>query len=326
MKFVPRGGFPWWALALCCTALVAQADVVFDMVDIGNAGNRADTTGHGSVGYEYRIGRYEVTVAQYTEFLNAVAASDPYGLYRDSMGQSGGPGNPFITRSGEAGSYIYAAVAGKENEPVRWVSLYDGMRFCNWLANGQGSGDTETGSYTLSLGVFTPRNAGATWAISSQDEWYKAAYYDAEHDAYRLYPNGSDAEPAEPTDGTTPREMNFGGLPYWAPEGTWEYFTSIGETTGHSPYGVCDMGGNVDEWTDTADAYPYDFLRITRGGAFNEDGSALSSGQSSIYEPDTEGAGFGFRVAYIVPEPNTLALLVVGSLAAVFEWGRRRRR
>ncbi len=238
---------------------------MFDMVDIGNAGNRADTTGHGSVSYNYQIGRYEVSVAQYTAFLNAVAASDPYGLYSGDMETD--PLGPSITRSGESGSYSYTAVSGKEDQPVRWVSLYDGMRFCNWLANGQGSGDTENGSYTPSTGVFTPRNSGATWVIPSEDEWYKAAYYDAEHDAYRLYPNGSDAEPAEPTDGTTPREMNFGGPPYWAPEGTWEYFTSIGETTGHSPYGVYDMGGNVEEWTDTADAYPYDFLRITRGGA-----------------------------------------------------------
>ena len=301
------------------------ADVVFDLTHIGNAGNAADGgTGFGSVNRDYYIGTYEVTVAQYTEFLNAVAVSDPHGLYRESMGQSGGPGNPFIIRSGESGSYTYAAVAGKENEPVRWVSLYDGMRLCNWLANGQGSGDTENGSYDLSLGVYTPRSMGATWVIPSEDEWYKAAYYDAEHDAYCTYPNGSDDEPAEPTDGTTPREMNFGDVPYWAPEGSWEYFTEIGETTGRSPYGVYDLGGNVDEWTDTADAYPYDFVRVMRGGAYNADSSELSSGQSSIYEPDTEGSGFGFRIGYIIPEPSTVFLCFTGLAALFLSWVKHR--
>ena len=309
-------------IGLCCVCLFlaelpgVRADVIFDLTYIGDAGC-------GGVDHNYYIGTYEVTVAQYTEFLNAVAASDPYGLYSGSMETD--PLGPSITRSGASGSYTYTAVAGKENEPVRWVSLYDGMRLCNWLANGQGSGDTENGSYDLSLGVYTPRNTGATWVIPSESEWCKAAYYDAEHDAYYTYPNGSDDVPAEPTDGTTPREMNFGDDPYWNPDGgTREYFTSIGETTGHSPYGVYDMGGNVEEWTDTADAYPYDFVRVTRGGGLMALEDQLQSSDSSIYEPDMEGSTFGFRIAYIIPEPSTIALLFLGSLGCAWGWMRRR--
>ena len=39
----------------------------------------------GAVDYKYNIGTYEVTAGQYTEFLNAVAATDSYGLYNSSM-------------------------------------------------------------------------------------------------------------------------------------------------------------------------------------------------------------------------------------------------
>jgi len=38
-----------------------------------------------AVGYAYRIGKYEVTVGQYTAFLNAVAATDTFGLYNPNM-------------------------------------------------------------------------------------------------------------------------------------------------------------------------------------------------------------------------------------------------
>ena len=36
--------------------------------------------GYGGVDYAYNIGKYEVTAGQYTEFLNAVADDDTYGL------------------------------------------------------------------------------------------------------------------------------------------------------------------------------------------------------------------------------------------------------
>ena len=50
-----------------------------------------------------------------------------------------------------------------DNKPVNNVSLYDTLRFANWLNNGQGAGDTETGAYTLAGGnpVGVVRNAGA---------------------------------------------------------------------------------------------------------------------------------------------------------------------
>ena len=284
-------------------------DVIIEMTAIGNAGNAADWTGSGSVSYTYQISTYEVTVGQYTEFLNAAASSDPYGLYNDYMGTTA-LGGAFIVRSGEDGSYTYTAVAGTENEPVRYVSYYDGIRLCNWMSNGQGSGDTETGSYDLSLGVNVTRTTSATWVIPSEDEWYKAAYYDPVNDVYYDYPNGSDDVPTEPTDSTTTREMNFGDDPYWNPDGgDREYFTEIGETTGASPYGVYDMGGNVQEWTDTFVAPSY---RVTRGGEFMDGASSMRVTGQQPYDPTTEGDLLGLRLAYIVPEPTTFVLFSFG--------------
>jgi len=55
------------------------------LVPVGNPGNANDTTGYGSVGYNYSIDKYDVTLGQYTQFLNAVAKTDTYGLYNSYM-------------------------------------------------------------------------------------------------------------------------------------------------------------------------------------------------------------------------------------------------
>jgi len=88
------------AIAVVLAVSTAQADV-FSMgsglasretVPVGDPGNVADTAAHsgnsagqGAVAYNYNIGKYEVTAGQYTEFLNAVAKTDTYGLYNANM-------------------------------------------------------------------------------------------------------------------------------------------------------------------------------------------------------------------------------------------------
>ena len=305
-------------------APLCPADLTIQMTTIGNPGNADDAPywdgqHYGGVDYVYQISTYEVTVAQYTEFLNTTAASDPYGLYNPYM--MDGPHGSLISQSGTDGSYTYTAVAGAENQPVRYVSFYDGLRLCNWMANGQGSASTETGSYDMAEGNWVTREANATWVLPSQDEWYKAAYYDPVNDVYYDYPNGSDAVPQEPTDGTTTREMNFGSDPYW--QGS-QYYTSVGQTTGVTPYGVSDMGGNVQEWTDSFSPGGGD-NRVTRGGAFNNDEAGLAYSGSAAYPPWGEGDSIGLRLAYIVPEPSTVVLLLTGLPLALFAGGRSRR-
>jgi formylglycine-generating enzyme required for sulfatase activity len=115
-------------------------------VTVGDPGNPDDVFfDRGAVPYTYRISKYEITNAQYVEFLNAKAAFvDFLGLYNPSMGTSVFGG---IQRHGTVGSYSYTSRPGRENMPVNLVSVYDAMRFANWLYNGQGDADTEEGAY-----------------------------------------------------------------------------------------------------------------------------------------------------------------------------------
>jgi hypothetical protein len=66
----------------------ASADIGYQFVNVGNPGNANDTaTGslYGGVSDVYATGKYDVTLSQYTTFLNSVAQTDTYALYNTSM-------------------------------------------------------------------------------------------------------------------------------------------------------------------------------------------------------------------------------------------------
>jgi len=314
---------------ILCAPLCATA-VTIETVPVGNAGNVGELSGEsapdgfgpdaivGGVDYEYRIGKYEVTNAQYSEFLNAKAASDPLALYNTSMGS----GNGGIARSGSSGSYSYATIAGRADMPVNYVIWYDAVRFANWLHNGQGSGDTETGAYTILGGTPTPsnalsitRNSGATWFLPSEDEWYKAAYHknDGATGNYFDFPTSSDTTPIDeaPPGGSNSANNFFFGES--SPTDVGAYMESV------SPYGTFDQAGNVWEWNE---ALILDVRRGLRGGAFVFSfwDSPLASLRGSI-DLNGEFDSVGFRVA-TVPEPSTGMLAV---LACGLMWMLRKR-
>jgi hypothetical protein len=279
--------------------LPAHAEVTFDWVTVGDPGNAGDTevmtccgdsigtSGYGSVGYVYKISEHEVTNAQYAEFLNAVAAADTYALYNGSM--SSGHGG--ITRSGSWGSYTYSARDGRENRPVNYVSWYDTLRFANWLHNGQPTGaqdntTTEDGAYDMSLGDSVVREAGAQAFLTSEDEWYKAAYY-AGVGTYYDYPAGSDTETTCAAPGAT---ANTANCLYVVSD-----LTDAGSyTSSASPNGTFDQGGNVWEWNE---AITVGVSRSLRGAGFYETPENLAASVRSSAYPTYENSRVGFRVA-----------------------------
>ena len=68
-------------------AIAHAGTVNIALVPVGDAGNVADSrTNLGAVAYPYSMGEYDVTMGQYTAFLNAAATtSDPYGCWNASM-------------------------------------------------------------------------------------------------------------------------------------------------------------------------------------------------------------------------------------------------
>lgn len=290
-------------------ASIASA-VTIDWVTVGGAANACDaqTQGcFGSVPTEYRIGKYEVTNDQYAEFLNAVADTDTNALYDVNMGSGFGG----ITRDGSSGSFTYSTVSGREEMPVNYVSFYDSLRFANWMHNGQGTGPqgittTEDGAYTITLSGISSnsvtRNAEAAIFIPSEDEWYKAAYYDPISMTYFDFPNGNDAQTTCAAAGPTANTANcIGSGPLDLSE--------VGSYTGaSSPGGTFDQGGNVFEWNE---AILVGSERGARGGSFGHTAVTLAAFNRYDSHPSLNDHLLGFRVVS-VPEPSTALLLSVG--------------
>ena len=296
---------------------------IIEMVKVGNVGNAADagnTTDpnvYGAVNYEYSIGKYEVSLAQYTRFLNAVAASDPNGLYNPNMATNLRIAG--IERSGENGEYTYSVI-GSGNRPVTYVSWFDAARYCNWEHNEcptgvQDASTTERGAYTLdgaiTGGLDITRNPGAKYWIPSENEWYKAAFHDPRlaadggppgNDFYWLYSTMSDTVPGNDI-GPLPlaNQANYNdGSGYSVTQSLIEdpnqnYLTDGGSYEGSAgPYGTFDQGGNVWEWNDAVT--PPIVSRGLRGGAWDV-GYILRSSNRPSDAPDSEFSIIGFRVA-----------------------------
>ena len=145
--------------------------VDIDFVDIGNTGvttgdaaNTVNGANPGVVSYEYSIGTYEVTAAQW---LIVTTADNNVGNAGDWSG----------------------------TQPTAGTSWYEAAKFANWLT----SGDALLGAYGFSNSTsFTgvDRAAaiatyGTIYVLPSEDEWYKAAYLKSDGSGYTTYATGN---------------------------------------------------------------------------------------------------------------------------------------
>jgi formylglycine-generating enzyme required for sulfatase activity len=266
------------------------------------------------------MSKYEVTNFQYVEFLNQKAAVDPYGLYDTQMGSLVHGG---ITRSGSDGSYSYVVKPGYADKPVVLVSFYDTLRFANWLHNGQGVGNTETGAYTITASGISNndiiRNSGAQYFLPTEDEWYKAAYFDASTVSFLDYSAGSNLPM---TCGVPTGAPNSGNCSTASGEWIVGSVTDVGSYLGSaSPWGTFDQGGNAWEWVETATSQE---ARGVRGGSFHENSNLTSAThRNNDFLPQWNSWDVGFRLAAPIPEPSTALLLGLG-LAGIAAARRRR--
>lgn len=251
---------------------VAHADVIthggttinMDFVNVGNAGNAADDTGYGAVGYNYRIGKYEVTAAVWA----AVIAKDP--------------------NVGNAGSW-------SGSQPTAGTSWYEAARFCNWLTTGNAnSGVYNTSTWAIMNRQTAVATFGTAYFIPTENEWYKAAYYDPNKPGgagYWDYPTKHDS-PNVPDGIDVAGDTAFDAVFYQGhSQGQPNSVDNAGVL---SAYGRMGQGGNVWEWNETATAGS---SRGLRGGNWNNNSDNMLASNRNNNNPTNENNNIGFRVA-----------------------------
>lgn len=305
---------------------------------IGNAGNSSDSTGYGQVAYRYAISKYEVNLQQYIDFLNSVATTPTKAyikdLYSEDMNDDDYVIENTIVRSGSGTAqdpYQYSVATGpadsnnKEvqgsspNDPVPFINWFDAARFINWLHNGAtAQASTETGAYTLNgatSGVIA-KNADAKYWLPTENEWYKAAYYDPSLNqgagGYWVNATRSDTLPDEVNPPGTSSAANYNGL---RPE-QYKLIDTGSYSFSPSSYGTFDQAGNLWEWTGTNLFENY----IVRGGSWSYGLMTLESTQRRDYKTDYNDDDTGFRIATFsspftdlgaLPTPNLIYSLTV---------------
>ena len=291
------------------TAPETPPDTFMTWCTVGDSYNLGEPSGEGvggfgktricgAVNYVYEIGKYEVTNEQYCAFLNAVATdADPHRLYSPQMGSHRFGGIRRIV-TGSVAQYVVDKVTARK--PVNFVSFFDACRFANWMHNGRGSGSTETGAYELN-DVINPANrviqrqSRARVAVTSEDEWYKAAYFKpGTRGEYWDHATRSDAPPKP--------ELPPGGVNS-ANCMTVERMTDVGAYVhAPGPFGTFDQVGSVWEWNEAILGSQGEY-RAARGGCFGSlDLAADRTHNPTYWEPTHETEYTGFRVVRL-PSP-----------------------
>jgi formylglycine-generating enzyme required for sulfatase activity len=323
------------------TTLRAGA-VVIIWSAVGDLGNAPDskvmstdgTTGYGSIGYSYQIGTYDVTNAQYAEFLNwkDPSGTNALGLYKSGMASDPHIAGISYSQTAPSGNK-YSVIPGQGSKPVTYVNWFDTLRFANWLNNGQGNSDTETGAYTLLGGTPIPTNADAITRdpaanvfLPNENEWYKAAYYRAggKNAGYWSFATQSNLAASAAPSPTAVNSANYWGGPSlgYAVTGSpttnsaQNYLTDVGAYgASSSAYGTFDQSGDVYQWTESTITTSIGPGRVLRGGSWGNEYYSLESSYRVNSGVASEGDNdIGFRIASI-PEPVGALTLMSGAIA-----------
>lgn len=282
-----------------------------DFVEVGNPNNPSLYYGNpqsvGSVSYEYRIGKYEVSREQ------IIKAG--FGTFLQDMTAYGGNGNA---------------------KPATGINWYEAAQFVNHLNTSKGYTAAYKFNVSGALQLWTSAEAGynasnlfrntlAVFFLPNMDEWFKAGFYDpnktpsAMMGKYWSFATGSDSLPTAVSSGIDPYTAVFSQQASPA---------DVDKSGGLSPYGTMGQNGNVYEWMETAydlvNNVPDEF-RGLRGGAWDDGTGSIGFSALNYVNPLTEQSIYGdigFRVA-MIPEPNSVALLAISGIALAINKRRR---
>jgi formylglycine-generating enzyme required for sulfatase activity len=266
------------------------------------------------VATDYRMGTYEVANDQWNKFQAAYGAV--VGYPSEAYDQD-----------------FYDWGTGTTNVPANNVSWYEAAQFVNWLntsTNHQAAykftGTQGTSNYTFA--VWSPtdagydashpyRNTAAKYFLPTENEWVKAGYWNGT--TLQTYATKDNSVPTQGngTSGTGWNYFDYHNNGYATnPRGSWNVGSGSEELNG-----TYDMMGNVLEWNenrwgDGRGQHGGDFFRPLYFLRASSDGFNSSAADESYMQ--------GFRVASVVPEPSSIAMLAgIALTALLYGWRKR---
>lgn len=311
-----RHSFPLIALTAITWTATAGAQPL-DFVTVGAAGNRSTIPSEvpgrpewqaGSVGYEYRMMRTELTVAQHFEFAQAYLQFNPQAVHDPGLR------GPSLVRTATDELIMLPETTHWPSE----MSWHMAARLCNWYHNGKvrEAWAFESGAYDTTTFVQLPngsrldqltRSPGARFWIPSIDEWIKAAYFDPNRygpglEGYWSQPNASNEvlisdypQNGGQTNagfGVDRLQMDVGQYPQV-----------------QSPWGLLDVsGGKIEHFEDAAPNRNRLYGGTNQGFSTHFLFDRLDNVVWGSFAPDTSVNGL--RLASQVPSPSTLVVFV----------------
>ena len=259
----------------------------------------------GGVDYDFYIGKYEVTNAEFAVFLSANPSYQ--WTYWPDLQQ----GRVKIRQLASKTLYIFIPVPGWEDHPITAVSWEMAAAYCNWLSEREGLDKV----YDESAG-WVPDIARNGCRLPMSEEWYKAAAWDPTKDGvggFWKYGCRSDIM------GNTLANHDDGGDPYgydgWYPssherdpettpvgyyDGSSHFLYRDGQASysfitedARSYYGCYDMSGNVDEVVNIVEFWGAGIM----GSSWGDKPYEAKIGPAFPIPPNGQADVQGFRIA-----------------------------
>ena len=239
-------------------------------IPIGDTNNVADPqTGYGAVHYAYAIAEKPVTIEQF--YYSGVGNGDE-DYWNDGTRMVGW------------------------DAPATMVTWNEAAKYCNWLTSGSPTNGAYQFDATGSTLVAVDRDAalatyGTVYALPTEDEWYKAAYYTGS--GYSLYPFGTDDPPRGGTNENPQANIKEGTYVNPSPNYAWKVGSGAMEQNG-----TYDMAGNAFEWIESAADGTLDDMaenRVMRGGSWYYNDYYTRSTTRTPRDPSVPSTAIEFR-------------------------------
>jgi formylglycine-generating enzyme required for sulfatase activity len=283
----PAGPAPGSLLRDCpgCPEMVVVGKGEFQQGATGNAAEKDELPRHKvTIGYDFAVGRHEITIAQFREFVNASG----YAISSDAACGARRKG------TGPERSWKDPGFSQRDDEPVVCVNWFDAAAYAAWLS----------------------KVTGHHYRLLSESEWEYAARAGSE----ALVPWGDD--PSKACDYANIGDASYvartGSKIAAAKCDDQSAFTAAGSPElRKNAFGLHDMLGNVAEWTADCESADYAGApadgravdsptcqaRVYRGGAFNYPLTEVRYSRRETLAPGERKPFIGLRVARDVDAP-----------------------